>query len=526
MKVTVLMPIYNAERFLHDSIGSLLKQTCDDWKLICIDDGSTDSSKSLVEEYCKKDSRISMICQENAGPAVARARAIEMADTEYVAIMDSDDAYAPDYVEKMLARAKETGADSIVPDVEFGYGNTKKLPNMFVQHHLSADMVIDDGKKAFAMTIPWQLHGWQMVKTSLAKKYYTVQQASYSKFNSDEYITRLLYLKSRKVALCSAIYKYRIDDSSITRKPSLKMMDYLVTNAKLLWLAEYEHLDKDVLLSIYNDYYVTCRDMKQNRIPQLEENDREEAERLLKKSLLNFKKDFKWQYLKGAPLKTKVKFLLFLTGIRTTIVGGARNTYYTYKVWKRQHSIRNKYVTVISNNCWSGFMYQSCRLKYNSPFIGLYLYAPEYIALLRNLKHNLSQPLHFINHAQSKYKDIVPPQYIIGVLGDTGIEIVFMHYHLEEEVLEKWNRRLKRINWDNMIVKFSDTDYGCTDALIEEFDKMPFEHKICFTAKTHPKCSSVITMPEFKDKPFVLYEWAYSYKYYDFVKEANKIQVS
>lgn len=332
MKVTVLMPIYNAERFLHDSIGSLLKQTCDDWKLICIDDGSTDSSKSLVEEYCKKDSRISMICQENAGPAVARARAIEMADTEYVAILDSDDAYAPDYVEKMLARAEETGADSIVPDVEFGYGNTKKLPNMFVQHHLSADMVIDDGKKAFAMTIPWQLHGWQMVKTSLAKKYYTVQQASYSKFNSDEYITRLLYLKSRKVALCSAIYKYRIDDSSITRKPSLKMMDYLVTNAKLLWLAEYEHLDKDVLLSIYNDYYVTCRDMKQNRIPQLEENDREEAERLLKKSLLNFKKDFKWQYLKGAPLKTKVKFLLFLTGIRTTIVWGARNTYYTYKV--------------------------------------------------------------------------------------------------------------------------------------------------------------------------------------------------
>lgn len=150
------------------------------------------------------------------------------------------------------------------------------------------------------------------------------------------------------------------------------------------------------------------------------------------------------------------------------------------------------------------------------------MYAPEYIALLRNLEYNLSQPLRFIKHEQSKYKNIVPTQYILGVLGDTGIEIVFMHYHLEEEALEKWNRRMKRINWSNMIVKFSDTDC-CTDELILEFDKMPFEHKVCFTAKKHPSCKSLIAMKEYNGKPFVLYEWAYSYRYYDFVKEANKI---
>lgn len=523
MKVTVLMPIYNAECFLHDAIGSLLSQTCDNWKLICIDDGSTDNSKAIVEEYCKKNSRIKLICQENAGPAVARAKAIEIADTEYVAILDSDDAYAPDYVEKMLMRAKETNADSIVPDVEFGYGNTKKLPNMFAQHHLSTDMVVEDGKKAFAMTFPWQLHGWQMVRTSLAKKYYTVQQASYSKFNSDEFITRLLYLKSKRIALCSALYKYRIDSSSITRKPSLKMMDYLVTNEKLLWLAEHEHLDKNVILNIYNDYYVTCRDMKKKRIPQLDVSEQDDANKLMEASLVKFKKNFKWKYLKDAPLKTRIKFCLFLLGIHAKFLGEVRTLLYSSKVIVRHLSLRNKRVTVVSNNCWGGFMCQSCKLKYNSPFIGLYLYAPEYIALLRNLKYNLSLPLHFIKHEQSKYKDVVSPQYIIGVLGETGIEIVFMHYHLEEEALEKWTRRLNRINWNNMIVKFSDTDYGCTDELIEEFDRMPFEHKVCFTAKEYPLCSSVITMPEYKNKPYVLYEWAYSYRYYNFVKEANKI---
>lgn len=322
--VTIIMPIYNAESFLNDSIGSLLAQTCDRWNLICIDDGSTDDSKTEVERIAKKEPRIKLICQKNAGPAVARARAIEIADTEYVAILDSDDAYAQDYVEIMLSKAEQTGADIIVPDVEFGYGNTKKLPNMFAQHHLSSDMIIEDGKDAFAMTIPWQLHGWQMIRTSLAKKYYTIQQASYSKFNSDEYITRLLYLKSNKVALCSACYQYRIDPNSITRKPSLKMMDYLVTNEKLLWLAEYEHLDKEIILNIYNDYYVTCRDMKKNRIPQLDKKDQAVAYKLLEDSLLKFKKNFKWRYLKGASVRTKIKFRLFLISIRCSLVGGGK----------------------------------------------------------------------------------------------------------------------------------------------------------------------------------------------------------
>lgn len=525
MEVTVLMPIYNAERFLHDSIGSLLAQSCDRWKLICIDDGSTDASRSIVQDYCQKDSRIQLICQENAGPAVARARAIEIADTEYVSILDSDDAYAPDYVRIMLARAEETDADSIVPDVKFGYGNTQKLPNMFEQHHLSAELVIEDGKEAFAMTLPWKLHGWQMVRTSLAKRYYTIQQASYSKFNSDEYITRLLYLKSKKVALCSAVYKYRIDPSSITRKPSLKMMDYLITNSKLLWLAEYEHLDRAVILSIYNDYYVTCRDMKRNRIPQLDQQDREKATQLLNQSLFDFKKKFKWANLKNAPVKTKIKFGLFLAQIRQPFTIALKEMFYASQKSIRHRAIRNKEVTIISNNCWGGFMYQSCNLPYSSPFVGLYLYAPEYIALLRNLKANLAQPLHFIKHEESKYKGVVSPQYIIGVLGDTGIEIVFMHYQLEEEILKTWNRRLKRINWDNMIVKFSDTAYGCTDALIEEFDQMPFANKVCFTSKASSKCKCVIPMKEYEGKEYVLYEWAYTYRYYDFVKEANRVLV-
>lgn len=98
-------------------------------------------------------------------------------------------------------------------------------------------------------------------------------------------------------------------------------MDYLVTNEKLLWLAEYEHLDKEIILNIYNDYYVTCRDMKKNRIPQLDEKDQAVAYKRLNDSLLKFKKNFNWKYLKGASVRTKIKFGLFLMSIRCSLVG-------------------------------------------------------------------------------------------------------------------------------------------------------------------------------------------------------------
>jgi glycosyltransferase, group 2 family len=315
MQITVLMPVYNAEQYLHDSIGSLLAQTSKDWKLICVDDGSTDSSLKILREYENREIRIKVLVQENAGPAVARARAIEIADTEYVSILDSDDAYSPDYIEKMLKRAEETDADCIVPDVEFGYGNTKKQPNRFMQYGLSNNMIIESGIEAFAMTIPWKLHGWQMIRTSLAKEYYIVQQVCYSNFNSDEYITRLLYLKSRKVALCSAVYKYRIDPNSITRKPSLRKMDYLKTNVKLLCLAKHEKIPAKVIVQIYNDYYVTVQNLKHKLIPHMESPVKESALKLLQESRKQFKEMFCWKHLKNESFRTKVKFLLFLLKI-------------------------------------------------------------------------------------------------------------------------------------------------------------------------------------------------------------------
>lgn len=190
--------------------------------------------------------------------------------------------------------------------------------------------------------------------------------------------------------------------------------------------------------------------------------------------------------------------------------------------WWRTRSIKNRRISVISNNCWGGFMYQSCETAYNTPFIGLFMVAPEYIKLLENIEDVIYRPLVFITRADSKYKDYLKEDWIIGVFEGTDIEIVFMHYHSEEEVLQKWSRRLKRLDLDNMIVKFSDNDL-CTDELVRRFDALPFPHKVCFSAKPFPDCKSVIYMPMFAEAGRVGYEWRYSYRYYNFVKEANAV---
>ena len=189
--------------------------------------------------------------------------------------------------------------------------------------------------------------------------------------------------------------------------------------------------------------------------------------------------------------------------------------------------IRNKRVSVISNNCWGGFMYQSCNLQYQSPFIGLFIFAPDYIWLLEHFDEYLlgKTNLRFINKEKSKYSHLIDKDYPIGELeaAECGsVEIHFLHYHTEEECARKWNQRVKRIDKNNMIVKFCDRDLA-TEALIERFDALPFDCKVCFTSRRF-SFASVCYLPEFEGCNEVVDEWEVSDKYWNFIKHCNQLK--
>jgi len=180
---------------------------------------------------------------------------------------------------------------------------------------------------------------------------------------------------------------------------------------------------------------------------------------------------------------------------------------------------------MISSNCIGSRFYQELVFPYNTPFVGLFIFAPCYIKMLGNLEYYLKSDLSIIT--KSKYEDLLPPEkrdrhYPVGLLGG-DVEIHFLHYHDESEAKTKWSRRIERMNMDNLFVTFTDRDF-CTEALLNQFDRMEYQHKVCFTAKKYPSVKSSVWVNEYKNEPQVgdLYTEYYNLKkHFDFVDWLN-----
>ncbi|MFI3242412.1 MAG: glycosyltransferase [Alphaproteobacteria bacterium] len=115
-KISVIVPVYNVEKYLENCLNSLLQQTFNDFEVFCVNDGSTDNSLSILEGFAKKDDRIVIITQENKGQSVARNKALSLISGQYVVFLDSDDAL-PDYaLQTMFDIAQKSNADVVVSE--------------------------------------------------------------------------------------------------------------------------------------------------------------------------------------------------------------------------------------------------------------------------------------------------------------------------------------------------------------------------------------------------------------------------
>ena len=110
-KVSLIIPVYNAEEFLDESIGSLLNQTLKDIELVCVNDGSKDNSLNMLKNFAEKDSRVIIIDQPNGGCGAARNKALDNAIGEYIYFFDPDDYILPNALEKLYENAKSNDSD-------------------------------------------------------------------------------------------------------------------------------------------------------------------------------------------------------------------------------------------------------------------------------------------------------------------------------------------------------------------------------------------------------------------------------
>ena len=112
-RVHIIVPVYNVEPYLRRCLNSIIEQTFSQWRAICINDGATDGSSAVLEEYAAKDSRFMVVHQANGGLSHARNEGVAIADAEYIMFVDLDDFIHPQTLELAISLIERDGTDMV-----------------------------------------------------------------------------------------------------------------------------------------------------------------------------------------------------------------------------------------------------------------------------------------------------------------------------------------------------------------------------------------------------------------------------
>ena len=263
--ITVLVPVYNMGKYLRQCFDSILAQTYKDFILLAVDDGSTDDSPAICDEYKEKDSRVQVIHTENQGQDMARNTGLDNVHTDYIAMVDADDCVNCHFLEILMATMEKAGSDMV-------YGFAKSF--------------LEDGEVDVYEEIP----GWEdevetvtseEMLTRLCRNYETsipVPHKLYKtkafdgvryppvRVNIDEWTTHHLILNCEKISCVKAkIYYYRSSPEGMTRNFSLKKISgvlALLDRIETLKKSGHEDLVQDVYKRFYENaerFYWNCK---------------------------------------------------------------------------------------------------------------------------------------------------------------------------------------------------------------------------------------------------------------------------
>lgn len=248
------MPVFNGSEFIEESINSVLKQEYENWELICVNDGSTDNSLSILRKFSQKDSRILVFNQENKGAAAARCFGSKHCTGDYITLLDSDDCLSTDFLSSNIPFTRLEDIDTIVPVLMQNSFTTKEY-NFNQKHNLKSNQTYT-GQDAFKLSLPWKIHGLNFYRSDFFKKYSCLPIIFENKFNTDEIITRYLLVKSKKVFISGVgTYFYRGNQNSITNLFSKLHVGKLRSNEIIFDLAKKEISDSKYLKNLSNYFF-------------------------------------------------------------------------------------------------------------------------------------------------------------------------------------------------------------------------------------------------------------------------------
>lgn len=211
-KISIIVPVYNVERYLPECLDSLLGQTYRELEIILVDDGSGDASGRICDAYGERDSRIRVIHQQNQGLSKARNHGLDIATGAYIAFVDSDDYVAEDMMEKMLSALRGAEADMVLCN----FKQVDEAGNIFQKPTSIRNEVV---KPRALLNRLSEERGWTYVvvwNRLYRKKVWEALRFPEDRIHEDEWVALSVYLACEKIALISdAYYYYRVNRNSI-----------------------------------------------------------------------------------------------------------------------------------------------------------------------------------------------------------------------------------------------------------------------------------------------------------------------
>ena len=137
--VSVIIPVYNAEKFLKQCLNSVISQTLKEIEIICVDDGSTDNTNAILKAFSEKDQRITVIHQQNAGAGAARNNGLRRAKGKYLSFLDADDFFEKTMLERAVSKIEEDQAEFVVFRCNQYLEDQKKFKN--IRYSLREDRI-------------------------------------------------------------------------------------------------------------------------------------------------------------------------------------------------------------------------------------------------------------------------------------------------------------------------------------------------------------------------------------------------
>lgn len=254
-KVSIGVPVYNVAEYLPQCLDSILNQTFQDFEVILVDDGSTDNSFEICQEYVAKDSRFRLIHQKNKGLAGARNTIIKNVKTEYIAWLDSDDWIEENYLKLLIDTQEKTDADMVTMGHKVYQDGTVYIANYaerFGEHQnsegaISAEYMIEDLIR-FNLMLPGYWGGVDRI--SIYKGVFCKEGYNHEDISS----RHKLYLRANKIiAIPDMLYVYRVRSGSITNggihtfeKAKEVLNTFIMAYREIIYLAELANFHVDM----------------------------------------------------------------------------------------------------------------------------------------------------------------------------------------------------------------------------------------------------------------------------------------